>query len=112
MWCTKSTSKGPRERQSLDYWSWKSMKGVGWLDLALCLRLEVVTASNDVVPEANIGVSSIVPSSKNGADDIQAESKALARAVNASVYSPELLKFKYASRPFTISEFPRFDYLT
>ncbi|KAI3806267.1 hypothetical protein L1987_22166 [Smallanthus sonchifolius] len=68
--------------------------------------------SNDAVPEANIGVSSIVPSSRNRADDIQAESKALARAVNASVYSHELLKFKYASRPFKVSEFPRFDYLT
>ncbi|KAI3816899.1 hypothetical protein L1987_10684 [Smallanthus sonchifolius] len=58
--------------------------------------------SNGAVPEANIGVSSIVPSSRNRADDIQAESKALARAVNASVYSPELLKFKYASRPFKV----------
>ncbi|XP_076889908.1 protein ACTIVITY OF BC1 COMPLEX KINASE 3, chloroplastic-like [Bidens hawaiensis] len=54
---------------------------------------------NGVVSEA---VSSIVPSSRNRADDIQAESKALARAVNASVYSPELLKFKYASRPFKV----------
>lgn len=39
---------------------------------------------------------------RNRADDIQAESKALARAVNASVYSPELLKFKYANRPFKV----------
>ncbi|GKD54399.1 uncharacterized AarF domain-containing protein kinase, chloroplastic, partial [Tanacetum coccineum] len=36
------------------------------------------------------------------ADDIKAESKALARAVNASVYSPDLLKFKYANRPFKV----------
>lgn len=59
-------------------------------------------SNNGAVSEANIPVSSIVPSSKNRADDIQAESKALARAVNASVYSPELLKFKYASRPFKV----------
>ncbi|KAI3798421.1 hypothetical protein L1987_33696 [Smallanthus sonchifolius] len=49
-----------------------------------------------------VGVYSIVPSSRNRADDIRAESKALARAVNASLYSPELLKFKYASRPFKV----------
>ncbi|KAI3808386.1 hypothetical protein L1987_24336 [Smallanthus sonchifolius] len=46
--------------------------------------------SNGAVSEANIGVSSIVPSSRNRADDIQAKSKALTRAVNTSVYSPEL----------------------
>lgn len=39
---------------------------------------------------------------RNRADDIQAESKALARAVNATVYSPEMLKFKYANRPFKV----------
>ena len=50
--------------------------------------------------EANL--SSIVLA-KDRADDIQAESKALARASNASVYSPELLKNKYASRPFKVS---------
>ncbi|KAI3822095.1 hypothetical protein L1987_09676 [Smallanthus sonchifolius] len=58
--------------------------------------------SNGAVPEANIGVSSIVSSSRNRAEDIQAESKASVSAVNASVYSPELLKFKYASRPFKV----------
>ncbi|KAJ0764001.1 putative ABC-type Cd(2+) transporter [Helianthus annuus] len=57
---------------------------------------------NGAVPELNSGVSSIVPASRNRADDIQAESKALARAVNASVYSPELIKLKYASRPFKV----------
>ncbi|KAI3517071.1 hypothetical protein L1887_16278 [Cichorium endivia] len=55
---------------------------------------------NGAVAGAN--VSSIVPSSRDRADDIQAESKALARAINATVYSPELLKFKYASRPFKV----------
>ncbi|KVI05119.1 Protein kinase, catalytic domain-containing protein [Cynara cardunculus var. scolymus] len=54
---------------------------------------------NGAVSEANI---SIVPSSRIRTDDIQAESKALARAANASVYSPELLKIKYASRPFKV----------
>lgn len=40
--------------------------------------------------------------SRNRADDIQAESRALARAINASVYSPELLKYKYANRPLKV----------
>ncbi|KAI3768536.1 hypothetical protein L2E82_19304 [Cichorium intybus] len=38
----------------------------------------------------------------NIADDIQSESKALARAINATVYNPEILKFKYVSSPFKI----------
>ncbi|KAJ9553745.1 hypothetical protein OSB04_017790 [Centaurea solstitialis] len=46
---------------------------------------------NGALPE-----SSIVSASRIRTDDIQAEAKALARAVNASVYSPELLKIKYA----------------
>ncbi|KAI3679966.1 hypothetical protein L2E82_50702 [Cichorium intybus] len=55
---------------------------------------------NGVVSEANIFF--ILPSSRNRADDIQAESKALAQTINATVYSPELLKFKYASHPFKV----------
>lgn len=54
---------------------------------------------NGAVTESN----SVVSLTRNRADDIQAETKALARAINASVYSPELLKFKYANRPFKVS---------
>ncbi|CAJ2655547.1 unnamed protein product [Trifolium pratense] len=36
------------------------------------------------------------------ADDIQAETKALARAVNASVYSPQLVASRYGSKPFKL----------
>jgi len=36
------------------------------------------------------------------ADDIQAEAKALARAVNASVYSPQLVASRYGSKPFKV----------
>ncbi|KAM5574123.1 protein ACTIVITY OF BC1 COMPLEX KINASE 3, chloroplastic [Rosa sericea] len=36
------------------------------------------------------------------ADDIQAEARALARAANASVYSPELLVVKYGSSPVKV----------
>lgn len=34
------------------------------------------------------------------AEDLQAEARAMARAVNASVYSPQLVKDKYGSQPF------------
>ncbi|KAK2433058.1 protein ACTIVITY OF BC1 COMPLEX KINASE 3, chloroplastic [Trifolium repens] len=36
------------------------------------------------------------------ADDIQAETKALSRAVNASVYSPQLVASRYGSKPFKV----------
>lgn len=36
------------------------------------------------------------------AEDIQAESRAMARAANATVYSPELLGLRYGSRPFKV----------
>lgn len=35
-------------------------------------------------------------------DDLQAEARALARAANASIYSPELLVGKYGSRPVKV----------
>lgn len=35
-------------------------------------------------------------------DDLQAEARAMARAANASVYSPELLARKYSSRPIQV----------
>lgn len=35
-------------------------------------------------------------------DDLQAEARAMARAANASVYSPELLARKYSSRPIRV----------
>lgn len=38
----------------------------------------------------------------NRAEDLQAEARAMARAVNASIYSPELLALKYGSRPFKV----------
>ena len=36
------------------------------------------------------------------AEDLQAEARAMERAVNASVYSPELLSNKYGSRPIKV----------
>lgn len=42
------------------------------------------------------------PSSRDRADDMQAEVTAMARAANASVYSPELLASTYGSRPIKV----------
>ncbi|AES87391.1 putative cadmium-transporting ATPase [Medicago truncatula] len=41
--------------------------------------------------------------SKDRAEDIQAEAKALARAVNASVYSPQLVASRYGSKPLKVA---------
>lgn len=40
--------------------------------------------------------------SRDRTEDIQAEAKAMARAANASVYSPEILAAKYGSRPIKV----------
>lgn len=39
------------------------------------------------------------------ADDLQAEARALGRAVDASIYSPELIARKHGSQPFKVSYF-------
>lgn len=39
------------------------------------------------------------------ADDLQAEARALGRAVDASVYSPELIARKHGSQPLKVSYF-------
>ncbi|XP_037495236.1 protein ACTIVITY OF BC1 COMPLEX KINASE 3, chloroplastic isoform X2 [Jatropha curcas] len=38
----------------------------------------------------------------NRTEDLQAEARAMARAANASIYSPELLAIKYGSRPIKV----------
>jgi aarF domain-containing kinase len=37
------------------------------------------------------------------ADDLQAEARALGRAIDASIYSPELIARKHGSQPFKVS---------
>lgn len=44
-----------------------------------------------------------LPSSRDRTEDMQAEARAMARAANASVYSPELLAAKYGTRPIKVS---------
>lgn len=45
---------------------------------------------------------SLSVSSKNRADEMQAEARAMARAVSASVYSPQMLSLRYGSQPFKV----------
>lgn len=63
----------------------------------------VVVGGGESSPSSSL---SIIPTTRNRADDIQAEAKAMARASNASVYCPDLLALKYASRPFKVPIFP------
>ncbi|XP_057960557.1 protein ACTIVITY OF BC1 COMPLEX KINASE 3, chloroplastic isoform X3 [Malania oleifera] len=56
--------------------------------------------NNDPIPLPD-GDSS-VPILRDRTDDIQAEAKAMVRAANASVYSPQLLANKYGSRPLKV----------
>ncbi|CAI9768679.1 unnamed protein product [Fraxinus pennsylvanica] len=46
--------------------------------------------------------SSYALSSRDRADDMQAEARAMARAANASIYTPEFLAAKYGSRPIKV----------
>ncbi|CAA2954532.1 uncharacterized aarF domain-containing kinase At1g79600, chloroplastic [Olea europaea subsp. europaea] len=46
--------------------------------------------------------SSYSLSSRDRADDMQAEARAMARAANASIYTPEFLAAKYGSRPIKV----------
>lgn len=56
-----------------------------------------------VVQEVNSSsIVSISPASRDRAEDMQAEVKAMARAVDATVYSPQLLSSRYGSRPFRV----------
>lgn len=48
------------------------------------------------------GAASSPASLRDRTDDMQAETRALGRAVGATVYSPELLAEKYGSRPIKV----------
>ncbi|KAG2697910.1 hypothetical protein I3760_07G127200 [Carya illinoinensis] len=71
-------------------------------------RAALVEATPRTVPAlrdgagAGAGAASGLVFRGNRAEDLQAEARAMARAVNASVYSPELLALKYGSRPFKV----------
>lgn len=58
---------------------------------------------NDIRPaDSAVGPTSLAVSARDRTKDLQAEARAMARAVNASVYSPQLLAQKYGSRPVKV----------
>lgn len=71
-------------------------------------RPSLVPAIRDRLPDTSNPslqrgeISSSGSSSSDRADDMQAEARALARAANASVYSPQLLFTKFGSRPLKV----------
>lgn len=65
-------------------------------------RPVAVPALRDGGDEENSVVRLRESSARDRADDMQAEVAAMARAANASVYSPELLASKYGSRPIKV----------
>ncbi|PKI54711.1 protein ACTIVITY OF BC1 COMPLEX KINASE 3, chloroplastic [Punica granatum] len=69
-------------------------------------RAALVEASPSGLQPARDNGGSSVPLSvavAERAEDIQAETRAMARAANATVYSPELLSRKYGSRPIKVT---------
>ncbi|GMP44302.1 hypothetical protein CsSME_00013297 [Camellia sinensis var. sinensis] len=63
-----------------------------------------ISGNNAVLVSSSSSSSSYryVLSSRDRTDDMQAEARAMARAANASVYSPELLTNNYGSRPIKV----------
>ncbi|XP_017247343.1 protein ACTIVITY OF BC1 COMPLEX KINASE 3, chloroplastic [Daucus carota subsp. sativus] len=60
------------------------------------------TSSSNNNKNAVVPVVLDLSSSLDRTEDMQAEAKALARAVNATVYSPEMLSSRYGSSPFKV----------
>lgn len=67
--------------------------------------VEATPPSSPPSPSVLDGSIKVLALPENRADDIQAEARALARAANASVYSPELLASKYGSQPIKVFHF-------
>lgn len=67
-------------------------------------RPQLVPAIRDVAGNSNVTgrTLQVGPSSRDRADDMQSEARAMTRAVDASVYSPDLLSSKYGTRPIKV----------
>ncbi|KAL3340637.1 hypothetical protein AABB24_028994 [Solanum stoloniferum] len=68
------------------------------------VRPQQVPAVRDVAGNSNATgrTLQVGPSSRDRADDMQSEARAMTRAADASVYSPDLLSNKYGSRPIKV----------
>ncbi|CAL5191755.1 unnamed protein product [Lathyrus oleraceus] len=70
-------------------------------------RLKLVAAVVEATPSTTVpsirnGTNPVLTLPFNRADDLQAEARAMGRAVNATLYSPELLASKYGSQPIKV----------
>ncbi|KAB1199691.1 hypothetical protein CJ030_MR0G015622 [Morella rubra] len=65
-------------------------------------RAALVEARPRAVPALRDGPGSALVLGGDRTEDLQAEARAMTRAANASVYSPELLALKYGSRPLKV----------
>uniref|UniRef100_A0A3Q7H4E5 Protein kinase domain-containing protein n=1 Tax=Solanum lycopersicum TaxID=4081 RepID=A0A3Q7H4E5_SOLLC len=67
-------------------------------------RPQLVPAIRDVAGNSNVTgrTLQVGPSSRDRADDMQSEARAMTRAVDASVYSPDMLSSKYGTRPIKV----------
>ncbi|KAH7673964.1 Cadmium-transporting ATPase protein [Dioscorea alata] len=63
------------------------------------VNLGGATGGEAVIRPSSLSLS---VSSRNRTDEMQAEARAMARAVPASVYSPQLLSLRYGSQPFKV----------
>lgn len=68
-------------------------------------RPQQVPPTRDVAGNSNVTGRTLQagPSSRDRADDMQSEARAMTRAADASVYSPEFLANKYGSRPIKVN---------
>ncbi|KAK7390182.1 hypothetical protein VNO78_25481 [Psophocarpus tetragonolobus] len=64
--------------------------------------VEATPPSSPPSPSPRDGSTKVLALPGNRADDIQAEARALARAANASVYSPQFVASKYGSQPIKV----------
>lgn len=77
-------------------------KGACRRRLTLLSQVASVEALPAAVDGRGTSAIQVLRGDRDRANDMQAEAKAMARAVNASVYTPELVSNKYGSRPIKV----------
>ncbi|KAJ1383685.1 UbiB domain [Sesbania bispinosa] len=83
--------------------SFKARTSLTWLNpQPRAALVEAPPPSPAPPPEPRDGSLKVLALPEDRADDLQAEARALVRAANASVYSPQLVASKYGSQPFKV----------
>ncbi|XP_004515472.1 protein ACTIVITY OF BC1 COMPLEX KINASE 3, chloroplastic-like isoform X1 [Cicer arietinum] len=79
----------------------RRLNGFTRLKVVAAAVVEATPNSSSVVSVRN-GTNRVLTLPLNRADDIQAESRAMSRAIDATLYSPQLLASKYGSMPIKL----------